>query len=102
MKKILIFCIFFMLLACNGHFETVTQHGTVIDVEYNKPYTTTHRRPVIVGNVHTVHHYKVHHPEYWRAHVHYNDTICVQEDFDHKVKKGDRVTRNVRIFVKDK
>ena len=78
MKKsiLYIFIILFswFLIGCN-HYEY--QKGVVVDVHY-------------VNNM----------KPYWVAHVHYNDTICVYQNFNKPVNQGQVVYRKTRVKTK--
>ena len=78
MKKsiLYIFIILFswFLIGCN-HYEY--QKGVVVDVHY-----VNHVKP------------------YWVAHVHYNDTICVYQNFNKPVSQGQVVYRKIRVKTK--
>ena len=78
MKKsiLYIFIILFswFLIGCN-HYEY--QKGVVVDVHY-------------VNNM----------KPYWVAHVHYNDTICVYQNFNKPVSQGQVVYRKIRVKTK--
>ena len=78
MKKCIlyIFIILFswFLIGCN-HYEY--QKGVVVDVHY-------------VNNM----------KPYWVAHVHYNDTICVYQNFNKPVSQGQVVYRKIRVKTK--
>ena len=78
MKKCIlyIFIILFswFLIGCN-HYEY--QKGVVVDVHY-------------VNNM----------KPYWVAHVHFNDTICVYQNFNKPVSQGQVVYRKIRVKTK--
>ena len=78
MKKsiLYIFIILFswFLIGCN-HYEY--QKGVVVDVHY-------------VNNM----------KPYWVAHVHFNDTICVYQNFNKPVSQGQVVYRKIRVKTK--
>lgn len=78
MKKsiLYIFIILFswFLIGCN-HYEY--QKGVVVDVHY-----VNHVKP------------------YWVAHVHFNDTICVYQNFNKPVSQGQVVYRKIRVKTK--
>ena len=78
MKKsiLYIFIILFswFLIGCN-HYEY--QKGVVVDVHY-------------VNNM----------KPYWVAHVNYNDTICVYQNFSKPVNQGQVVYRKIRVKTK--
>lgn len=62
------------LIGCN-HYEY--QKGIVVDVHY-------------VNQV----------KPYWVAHIHYNDTICVYQNFNTEVSQGQIVYRKTRVKPK--
>ena len=78
MKKsiLYIFIILFswFLIGCNSY---EYQKGVVVDVHY-----VNHVKPC------------------WIAHVHYNDTICVYQNFNHPVSQGQVVYRKIRVETK--
>ena len=78
MKKsiLYIFIILFswFLIGCN-HYEY--QKGVVVDVHY-----VNHVKP------------------YWVAHVHFNYTICVYQNFNKPVSQGQVVYRKIRVKTK--
>ena len=75
MKKsiLYIFIILFsgFLIGCNSY---EYQKGVVVDVHY-----VNHVKP------------------YWVAHIHYNDTICVYQNFNTEVSQGKIVYRKNRV-----
>ena len=78
MKKsiLYIFIILFscVLISCSQY---EYQKGVVVDVHY-------------VNNM----------KPYWVAHVHYNDTICVYQNFNKPVNQGQMVYRKTRVKTK--
>lgn len=78
MKKsiLYIFIILFhcVLISCSQY---EYQKGVVVDVHY-------------VNNM----------KPYWVAHVHYNDTICVYQNFNKPVNQGQVVYRKIRVKTK--
>lgn len=50
----------------------------------------------VVVDVHYVNHVK----PYWVAHVHFNDTICVYQNFNKPVSQGQVVYRKIRVKTK--
>ena len=78
MKKsiLYIFIILFscVLISCSQY---EYQKGLVVDVHY-------------VNNM----------KPYWVAHVHYNDTICVYQNFNKPVNQGQVVYRKIRVKTK--
>ena len=50
----------------------------------------------VVVDVHYVNHVK----PYWVAHIHYNDTICVYQNFNKPVSQGQVVYRKIRVKTK--
>lgn len=63
-----------VLIGCNPY---EYQKGVVVDVHY-----VNHVKPC------------------WVAHVHYNDTICVYQNFNNKVSQGQVVYRKTRVKPK--
>ena len=78
MKKSILY-IFIILFACFliGCNQYEYQKGIVVDVHY-----VNHVKP------------------YWVAHVHYNDTICVYQNFNKPVNQGQVVYRKIRVKTK--
>lgn len=97
MKKIIILCIASMLCCSCFHYVEQEQYGIVVNVEYHEPYTSIQIVPMRVGKITITQPRIFHRSEYWHAHVHYNDTICVYQNFIHEVHPGDTVSRTILI-----
>lgn len=95
MKKFIGLFVISVLCCSCFHYTKQEQHGVIVDVEYHEPYTTTRMVPIMIGNMTITQPRVIHHSEYWRAHIHYNDTICVYQDFNYEVYPGDSVSRTV-------
>lgn len=89
-----------LLVVSCSNYETVEQHGIIVDVEYHPAHTTMQTYPIKVGKITTMHTHPVRHAEYWKAHVHYEDSICVYENYYQEVHQCDSVKRSVVVRIK--
>ena len=101
MKKIL-FILSIFLISCSRNFETIEQTGIIVDVEYTPSYQSVQVLPFIAaGKITTMQTIIINHPEEWKAHIHYCDSICVYEYFSYEVHQGDTVKRTIKQYKKD-
>lgn len=101
MKKLIlyIFTILFacVLIGCKQQYEY--QKGIVVDVQYFPSHSRViklHEHHNFVQPGPCVKNVKPH----WVAHVHYNDTICVYQNFNSPVSQGQVVYRKTRVKTK--